>query len=136
MDSTMSIVWTNGTFDILHPGHIELFKVARALGDKVIVATDTDEKIKADKGEHKPVNDLCYRVAMLEAIKYIDVVHTFGNRQQLEDLIQLYEPDILLLGDDWRDGEVVGWEHAGETRFLPRVGGYASSNTIERIKKL
>ena len=131
----MSIVWTNGTFDILHPGHIELFKVARSLGDKVIVATDTDEKIKADKGEHKPVNDLCYRVAMLEAIKYIDVVHTFGSRQELEDLIQLYEPDILLLGDDWRDGEVVGWEYAGETRFLPRVGGYASSNTIERIKK-
>ena len=132
----MTIVWTNGTFDILHPGHIELFKVARSLGDKVIVDTDTDEKIKADKGEHKPVNDLCYRVAMLEAIKYIDVVHTFGSRQELEDLIQLYEPDILLLGDDWRDGEVVGWEYAGETRFLPRVGGYASSNTIERIKKL
>ena len=132
----MTIVWTNGTFDILHPGHIELFKVARALGDKVIVATDTDEKIKADKGDHKPVNDLCYRVAMLEAIKYIDVVHTFGNRQQLEDLIQLYEPDILLLGDDWRDGEVVGWEHAGETRFLPRVGGYASSKTINKIQNL
>ena len=132
----MTTVWTNGTFDILHPGHIELFKVARALGDRVIVATDTDEKIKADKGEHKPVNDLCYRVAMLEPIKYIDVVHTFGSRQELEDLIQLYEPDILLLGDDWRDGDVVGWEHAGETRFLPRVGGYASSNTIERIKKL
>ena len=132
----MTIVWTNGTFDILHPGHIELFKVARALGDKVIVATDTDEKIKADKGDHKPINDLCYRVAMLEAIKYIDVVHTFGSREELEELIQLYEPDILLLGDDWRDGEVVGWEYAGETRFLPRVGGYASSNTIERIKKL
>ena len=46
---------------------------------------------------------------MLEAIKYIDVVHTFGSRQELEDLIQLYEPDILLLGDDWRDGDVVGW---------------------------
>ena len=136
MDSTMSIVWTNGTFDILHPGHIELFKVARSLGDKVIVATDTDEKIKADKGDHKPINNLSYRVAMLEAIKYIDVVHTFGSRQQLEDLVQLYEPDILLLGDDWRDGDVVGWEHAGETRFLPRVGGYASSNTIKRIHNL
>ena len=136
MDSTMSIVCTNGTFDILHPGHIDLFKVARALGDKVIVATDTDEKIKADKGEHKPINDLCYRVAMLEAIKYIDVVHTFGSRQELEDLIQLYEPDILLLGDDWRDGDVVGWEHAGETRFLPRVGGYASSKTVKKIQNL
>ena len=132
----MSIVWTNGTFDILHPGHIELFKVARALGDKVIVATDTDEKIKKDKGFDRPVNDLCYRVAMLEAIKYIDVVHTFGSRQELEDLIELYEPDILLLGDDWRDGDVVGWEHAGETRFLPRVWGYASSKTVRKIQNL
>ena len=132
----MTIVWTNGTFDILHPGHIELFKVARALGDKVIVATDTDEKIKADKGDHKPVNDLCYRVAMLEAIKYIDVVLTFGDRKELEGLIQLYSPDILLLGDDWRHGDVVGRKYAKEVRFLPRVGGYASSNIVKRIHNL
>ena len=132
----MSIVWTNGTFDILHPGHMQLFKVARALGDKVIVATDTDEKIKADKGDHKPINDLCYRVAMLEAIKYIDVVLTFGDRKELEGLIQLYSPDILLLGDDWRNGDVVGRKYAKEVRFLPRVGGYASSNIVKRIHNL
>jgi len=131
-----NIVWCNGTFDILHPGHIELFKVARTLGNKVVVATDTDEKIKADKGDHRPVNNLCHRVAMLEAIKYIDVVHTFGSRQELEDLIQLYNPDILLLGSDWQGGDVVGIEHAKGIRFLPRVGGYASSKTIQRIKTL
>ena len=132
----MSIVWTNGTFDILHPGHIQLFKAARSLGDKVIVATDTDEKIKKDKGDQKPVNNLCYRVAMLEAIKFIDVVHTFGDRKELEDLIMLYEPDILLLGDDWRHGDVVGREYAKEVRFIPRVGGYASSNIVKRIHNL
>ena len=130
------IVWCNGTFDILHPGHMQLFKVARSLGDKVIVATDTDEKIKEDKGEHRPVNDLCYRVAMLEAIKYIDVVLTFGDRQELEGLIQLYTPDILLLGDDWQGGDVVGIEHAKGVRFLPRVGGYASSKTLNKMKNL
>ncbi len=130
------IVWCNGTFDILHPGHMQLFKVARSLGDKVIVATDTDEKIKKDKGEHRPVNDLCYRVAMLEAIKYIDVVLTFGDRQELEGLIQLYTPDILLLGDDWQGGDVVGIEHAKGVRFLPRVGGYASSKTLNKMKSL
>jgi len=130
------IVWTNGTFDILHPGHIELFKVARSLGNKVIVATDTDEKIRKDKGEHRPINDLCHRVAMLEAIKYIDVVHTFGSREELEGLIEMYAPDILLLGDDWRDGDVVGWEHAMETRYLPRVGGYATSKTVKKIQNL
>tara|TARA_Y100000996_G_scaffold186131_1_gene145478 strand:+ start:267 stop:671 length:405 start_codon:yes stop_codon:yes gene_type:complete len=133
---TDKIVWCNGTFDILHPGHMQLFKVARSLGDKVIVATDTDEKIKKDKGEHRPVNDLCYRVAMLEAIKYIDVVLTFGDRQELEGLIQLYTPDILLLGDDWQGGDVVGIEHAKGVRFLPRVGGYASSKTLNKMKNL
>ena len=131
-----SIVWCNGTFDILHPGHIQLFKVARSLGNKVIVATDTDEKIKADKGDHRPINDLCYRVAMLEAIKYIDVVLTFGDRQELEGLIQLYTPDILLLGNDWQGGDVVGIEHAKGVRFLPRVGGYASSKTLNKMKNL
>ena len=131
-----NIVWCNGTFDILHPGHIQLFKVARSLGNKVIVATDTDEKIKADKGDHRPINDLCYRVAMLEAIKYIDVVLTFGDRQELEGLIQLYTPDILLLGDDWQGGDVVGIEHAKGVRFLPRVGGYASSKTLNKMKNL
>ena len=130
------IVWTNGTFDLLHPGHLQLFKVARSLGDKVIVATDTDEKIKKDKGFDRPLNDLCCRVAMLEAIKYIDVVLTFNDRKELEGLIQLYNPDILLLGDDWRYGDVVGREYAKEVRFLPRVGGYASSNTIKRIHNL
>ena len=136
MDSIMSIVWCNGTFDILHPGHIQLFKVARSLGDRVIVATDTDEKIKKDKGDDRPVNDLCYRVAMLEAIRYIDVVHTFGSREELEGLIQMYNPDILLLGDDWQGGDVVGIEHAKGVRFLPRVGGYASSKTLNKIKNL
>ena len=129
----MITVWTNGTFDILHPGHIELFKVARALGDRVIVATDTDEKIKNDKGDHKPINDLCYRVAMLEAIKYIDVVHTFGSRQELEGLIQLYNPDILLLGDDWQGGDVVGIENAREVRFLPRLN-YSTTDIIKKIR--
>ena len=132
----MKTVWCNGTFDILHPGHIQLFKVARSLGDRVIVATDTDEKIKKDKGDDRPVNDLSYRVAMLEAIKYIDVVLTFGDRKELEGLIQLYSPDILLLGDDWRHGDVVGRKYAKEVRFLPRVGGYASSNIVKRIHNL
>ena len=61
---------------------------------------------------------------------------TFDTRQELEDLVEMYSPDILLLGDDWRDGEVVGAEFAKEVRFLRRVGGYASSSTISKIKNL
>ena len=66
----MITVWTNGCFDILHPGHIELFKVAKSLGDRLIVGVDTDLKVKADKGANRPINNLEYRKAMLESVSY------------------------------------------------------------------
>ena len=127
------IVWCNGTFDIVHPGHIELFKVGKSLGDKLIVATDTDEKIRKDKGENKPINSLCHRVAILKAIKYIDEVFYFNDRKELEGLIELYSPDILLLGDDWEGGDVVGKEYAREVRFLPRLN-YSTTDIIKKIR--
>ena len=127
------IVWCNGTFDILHPCHIELFKVGKSLGDKLIVATDTDEKIRQDKGSSKPVNNLCDRISMLQAIKYIDEVLYFGNRKELEGLIELYSPDILLLGDDWKGGDVVGIQYAKEVRFLPRLN-YSTTDIIKKIR--
>ena len=127
------IVWCNGTFDILHPGHIELFKVGASLGKKLIVATDTDEKIRKDKGAFKPVNNLCDRISMLQAIKYIDEVLYFNDRKELEGLIKLYMPDILLLGDDWKGGDVVGKEYAKEVRFLPRLN-YSTTDIIKKIR--
>ena len=127
------IVWCNGTFDILHPGHIELFKVGASLGKKLIVATDTDEKIRKDKGAFKPVNNLCDRISMLQAIKYIDEVLYFNDRKELEGLIKLYMPDILLLGDDWKGGDVVGKEYAREVRFLPRLN-YSTTDIIKKIR--
>ena len=127
------IVWCNGTFDILHPGHIELFKVGASLGKKLIVATDTDEKIRKDKGAFKPVNNLCDRISMLQAIKYIDEVLYFYDRKELEGLIKLYMPDILLLGDDWKGGDVVGKEYAREVRFLPRLN-YSTTDIIKKIR--
>ena len=127
------IVWCNGTFDILHPGHIELFKVGKSLGDKLIVATDTDEKIRQDKGAFKPINNLCDRISMLQAIKYIDEVFYFNDRKELEGLIELYSPDILLLGDDWKGGDVVGIQYAKEVRFLPRLN-YSTTEIIDKIR--
>ena len=129
----MITVWTNGCFDILHPGHVELFKVAKSLGDRLIVGVDTDLKVKADKGANRPINNLEYRKAMLEAIRYIDIVLPFGSRQELEQSNQLYRPDVLLVGGDWRNGDVVGREFAKEVRFFNRVGGYSSTNVIDSI---
>ena len=132
----MKTIWTNGCFDILHPGHIELFRACKSLGDRLIVGIDSDEKVKKDKGYSRPINDICFRYTMLQSIKYIDEIHIFGSRQELEELIQFYTPDVLVVGGDWRDGDVVGREYAKEVRFFNRVGGYSSSKIITKIQSI
>jgi len=132
----MITVWVNGCFDILHPGHIELFKVAKFLGDRLIVGVDEDEKVKKDKGFDRPINSLSFRKTMLESIRYIDAVLPFGSRSELENLIQLYSPDILLVGSDWRDGDVVGRQYAKEVRFFNRIGNYSTTNIISKINEI
>ena len=132
----MITVWVNGCFDILHPGHVELFKVAKSLGDRLIVGVDDDQKVKNDKGSDRPINPLFFRKTMLESIKYIDLVLPFGSRQQLEDLIELYSPDILLVGGDWKDGDVVGRKFAKQVKFFNRIGNYSTSNIILKINEI
>jgi D-beta-D-heptose 7-phosphate kinase/D-beta-D-heptose 1-phosphate adenosyltransferase len=130
----MKTVWVNGCFDILHPGHIELFKIAKSLGDRLIVGIDTDEKIKHDKGPKRPINALSFRKTMLESIRYIDVVVAFDTNEELSGLIELYSPDVLIVGSDWKRGKVVGSEHAKSVRFLNRVGSYSTTEIIRKIK--
>ncbi len=130
------IVWTNGCFDILHPGHIELFKVAKSLGDCLIVGIDSDEKVKLDKGMDRPINPLHFRKFMLESIKYIDLVLPFSSKNELENLIQLYSPDILLVGSDWKNGDVIGKKYAKEVRFFNRIGDHSTTNIIRKINEI
>lgn len=132
----MITVWVNGCFDILHPGHIELFKVAKSLGDRLIVGVDEDHKVKKDKGNERPINSLSFRKTMLESIKYIDVVLPFGTRGELEDLIELYSPDILLVGGDWKNSDVVGRQFAKQVRFFNRVGNYSTTDIINKINEV
>lgn len=132
----MITVWVNGCFDILHPGHIELFKVAKSLGDRLIVGVDGDHKVKKDKGSDRPINSLSFRKTMLESIKYIDLVLPFGSRLELEQLIEIYSPDILLVGGDWRNGDVVGKEFAKDVKFFNRVGNYSTTDIIAKINEI
>ena len=81
---TTKVIWTNGCFDVLHRGHIELFKYAKSLGDRLVVGIDTDERVKASKGETRPFNNIQDRVEMLQAIKYIDEVRVFDTDVELE----------------------------------------------------
>jgi rfaE bifunctional protein nucleotidyltransferase chain/domain len=128
---TPTIVFTNGCFDVLHRGHIELFKYAKNLGSTLIVGIDTDEKVKQDKGPDRPFNSLKDRIFILESIKYIDEVMVFGSKQELQTLVASITPDILVKGTDWKGKEIVGEESAKEVRFFERIEGYSTTEILE-----
>ena len=124
-------VWTNGCFDILHKGHIELFRYAKSLGDELVVGIDTDEKVKKDKGTNRPINNLQDRIYMLQSIKYIDKVIPFDSTKDLENSIKWYKPDIMVIGSDWKGKDVIGEFWANKLVFFERVKGYSSTQILE-----
>ena len=126
------IVWTNGCFDILHRGHIELFKYAKSLGTKLYVGIDTDEKVKLDKGIDRPFNTLEDRKIMLESIKFIDQVFIFDSAKELEEMIKTISPDIMVIGSDWRGKKVIGQQYTKKLEFFNRVIGYSTTNILEK----
>jgi rfaE bifunctional protein nucleotidyltransferase chain/domain len=129
----MKIVFTNGCFDILHPGHIEMLKYAKSLGDKVVVGIDSDERVKEKKGDLRPINTSEVRKEMLLAIRYVDAVYVFENDKQLKSLVKKFEPDIMIVGSDWIGKPVIGSEYAKELKFFERIPQYSTSKTIECI---
>jgi D-beta-D-heptose 7-phosphate kinase/D-beta-D-heptose 1-phosphate adenosyltransferase len=133
MPSNSNTVWLNGTFDVLHMGHIELFRQAKKLAGpsgRVIVGTDSDQRVRELKGPTRPINNLIDRVDFLRAIKYIDGVVTFSSADELEARIKQFSPDILLIGDDYVDKPIVGSQFAKKVVFFPRYGGLSSSGII------
>jgi D-beta-D-heptose 7-phosphate kinase/D-beta-D-heptose 1-phosphate adenosyltransferase len=133
--SNQKTVWLNGTFDVLHMGHINLFSHARKLagpGGKVVVGTDSDERIRELKGPSRPINNIFDRIGFLRAIKYIDGVVTFSSDDELQAHIKRFSPDILLIGDDYRGKPIVGSQYAKEIVYFPRYGGLSSSGIINR----
>ena len=123
-------VWTNGCFDILHRGHIELFKYAKSLGDELIVGIDSDEKVKKDKGKFRPINTMRDRKFILESIKYIDKVITFNSTQGLEDAIETILPNIMVIGSDWKGKTVIGQQYTDKLIFFDRIGDYSTTNIL------
>ena len=125
------IIFTNGCFDILHRGHIELFKYCKSIGDILIVGIDTDEKIKLDKGMSRPFNTLKDRIFLLNSIKYIDKIYSFNSCNDLENLVESIMPHVLVKGSDWRGKTVVGSRHAGEVVYFERIENYSTTKILE-----
>ena len=126
-------VWTNGCFDILHRGHIELFRYAKSLGNELILGIDTDEKVKLDKGKDRPINNLQDRMLILQSIKYIDKVIPFDSTEDLRKTIRWYNPDIMVIGSDWKGKDVIGQEFTDKLVFFDRIEGYSTTDMIGKI---
>ena len=128
-------IWTNGCFDVLHRGHIEMFRYAKSLGDELLVGVDTDKKVKLDKGNDRPINNLQDRMFMLQSIKYIDKVIPFDSTDELNDTIKWYKPDIMVIGSDWKDKKVIGKIFANKLIFFDRIGNYSTSQILHTYNK-
>jgi D-beta-D-heptose 7-phosphate kinase/D-beta-D-heptose 1-phosphate adenosyltransferase len=129
----MKTVWINGTFDVLHMGHINLFIKAKKLAGpkgRVVVGIDSDERIRELKGPTRPVNNIFDRFDFLRAIRYIDGVVVFSSAEELEAHIKHFNPDILLIGDDYKDKPIIGSQYAKKVVYFPRYGGLSSSKII------
>lgn len=132
-----AVVFTNGCFDVLHSGHIHLFKQAKELGDILIVAVNDDLSVRNLKGYARPVFPLDERLEVLEAIDTIDYLTSFSETTPREIIRELL-PDMLVKGGDWKPDEVVGREEVeaagGKVVIIPYLPGRSSSEILKKIK--
>ena len=128
----MKIV-VNGTFDILHRGHIEMLQYAKSLGNHLLVCIDTDRRVKELKGPSRPINNQEDRAFMLNSLKCVDAVWYFNSEEELEYILETYQPDIMVKGSDYRGKPIVGAHLCKEIKFYELVPNYSTTNTIKNI---
>jgi len=133
------IVFTNGCFDLLHPGHVRYLAQARALGDALIVAINSDRSVSELKGKGRPILNEQERAEVLSGLESVDFVIVF-DEQTPQQLIAAILPDILVKGGDWTIDKIVGREEVeaagGQVYSLPYVGQQSTSEIIARIRRL
>jgi len=133
------IAFTNGCFDILHPGHIGYLSAARQLGDYLIIGLNDDDSVYRLKGDHRPINPLEDRACMLASLRCVDMVVAFSEDTPL-NLIKHLKPDVLIKGGDYRTEDIIGASevraHGGEVVAMPFIEGYSTSDLITRIRTM
>lgn len=130
------IVFTNGCFDLVHPGHVDLLRRAKALGTRLIVGINSDDSVRKLKGPGRPIMNQDDRAAVLLALESVDEVVVFDDLTP-DALIRKVKPHVLVKGGDWKTNEIVGADfvlkNGGEVHSLPLVDGYSSTNVIEKM---
>jgi len=136
--SDSGIVLTNGVFDIIHSGHINLFEFAKSQGKKLVVAVDTDERVKFQKGDDRPINTLSERIRVLNSIRYIDEVLTFNSKEELEEVYKLSRASIIVKGSEWTEAELRSRDNIPEDieiKIYPLYKDFSTSKIIDKIKE-
>lgn len=132
------IVFTNGCFDLLHPGHLHYLHKAKSHGDVLIVALNSDSSIKKLKGDNRPVNNFEFRATMLSYLNFVDLIIEFDNDTPLE-LIQKISPNVLVKGADYSESQVVGADfvksNGGEVLLVEFLKGFSSTEIIKAINE-
>ena len=132
-----TVVFTNGCFDILHPGHVDLLERARTLGDKLVVGINSDASVRAIKGADRPFQNQQDRKRVLLGLSSVDEVVIFDELTP-ERLIHDIKPDVLVKGGDWKTEEIIGADfvlkRGGSVHSLPLVNGFSSSDIVSRIQ--
>ena len=131
------IVFTNGCFDILHRGHVEVLAKTADLGDKLIIGLNSDSSIKKLKKENRPIVDEKSRALLLAAFSFVDAIVLFSEQTPI-NLIAEIKPDILAKGGDYEIREIVGHNivqgNGGEVITIPLTEGFSSTNIIDKIQ--
>ena len=122
----------NGTFDLLHVGHVELLEYAKSLGDQLLVCIDSDSRVKQLKGESRPINTQDDRIKMLNALRCVDMVWVFDTKEKLIEQIELYQPDIMVKGSDYKGRSVVGEALCKQIIYYDRTE-HSTTKTIQNI---
>ena len=131
------VVFTNGCFDIIHPGHIDLLARARALGTRLVVGINSDKSVRAIKGANRPFIGETDRKEILQSLRMVDEVRIFDETTPAR-LIEEIKPDVLVKGGDWAENEIVGADYVlkngGKVFSMPLKEGFSSSRIVEKIK--
>ena len=126
-------VIVNGTFDILHRGHIEMLNFAKSQGTYLLVAIDSDRQVKELKGKSRPVNNQEDRKLQLENLKAVNAVWIFDTQQELEHICKIYKPHLMVKGSDYRGKPITGQQYCDEIKYYDLVKNYSTSKIIENI---
>ena len=137
--SAGTVVFTNGVFDLLHPGHVRYLRDARALGDALIVAINSDRSVRANKGEGRPVTPQAERAEVLLALDAVDAVTIF-DEETPHAIITAVQPDVLVKGADWGPDNIVGRDvveaRGGRVVRMELAAGFSTTALLEKVRAL